>query len=269
MDEAQGALTQLRAYLAQQDLHANTQLPPEREFCEVLGVSRGELRKALAVLEENGELWRHVGKGTFVGTRPFEEITGVAEIAAASNPREVMHARLVIEPVLAREAALNATAADIAEMRQCLKASREATTWRQYENCDNRLHRLVAEASHNSLLIALFDTLNEIEQLLSERRYLAGDTITEADWRLFTTLIRFDAVYYGHFKCNWRHIWEYPNLSNYLRELYQWPGVADTVNMDHIKRHYYISMRNINPSGIVPLGPALDFEAKHDRGRFG
>jgi DNA-binding FadR family transcriptional regulator len=164
MDEAQGALTQLRAYLAQQDLHANTQLPPEREFCEVLGVSRGELRKALAVLEENGELWRHVGKGTFVGTRPFEEITGVAEIAAASNPREVMHARLAIEPILAREAALNATAADISEMRQCLKASREATTWRQYENCDNRLHRLVAEASHNSLLIALFDTLNAVRR---------------------------------------------------------------------------------------------------------
>ena len=164
MDEAQGALTQLRAYLAQQDLHANMQLPPEREFCEVLGVSRGELRKALAVLEENGELWRHVGKGTFVGTRPFEEITGVAEIAAASNPREVMHARLAIEPILAREAALNATAADIAEMRQCLKASREATTWRQYENCDNRLHRLVAEASHNSLLIALFDTLNAVRR---------------------------------------------------------------------------------------------------------
>ena len=164
MDEAQGALTQLRAYLAQQDLHANTQLPPEREFCEVLGVSRGELRKALAVLEENGELWRHVGKGTFVGTRPFEEITGVAEIAAASNPREVMHARLAIEPILAREAALNATAADIAEMRQCLKASRGATTWRQYENCDNRLHRLVAEASHNSLLIALFDTLNAVRR---------------------------------------------------------------------------------------------------------
>jgi DNA-binding FadR family transcriptional regulator len=164
MDGAQGALTQLRAYLAQQNLNANTQLPPEREFCEVLGVSRGELRKALAVLEENGELWRHVGKGTFVGTRPFEEITGVSDIAAASNPREVMHARLAIEPVLAREAALNATAADIAEMRQCLKASREATTWRQYENCDNRLHRLVAEASHNTLLIALFDTLNAVRR---------------------------------------------------------------------------------------------------------
>jgi len=164
MDEAQGALTQLRAYLAQQNLNANAQLPPEREFCEVLGVSRGELRKALAVLEENGELWRHVGKGTFVGTRPFEEITGVAEIAAASNPREVMHARLVVEPMLAREAALNATSAEIAEMHQCLRASREATTWRQYENCDNRLHRLVAEASHNTVLIALFDTLNAVRR---------------------------------------------------------------------------------------------------------
>ena len=116
------------------------------------------------MLEENGELWRHVGKGTFVGTRPFEEITGVSDIAAASNPREVMHARLAIEPVLAREAALNATAADIAEMRQCLKASRGATTWRQYENHDNRLHRLVAEASHNTLLIALFDTLNAVRR---------------------------------------------------------------------------------------------------------
>jgi len=164
MDEVQGALTQLRAYLAQQDLHANAQLPPERELCEVLGVSRGELRKALAVLEDNGELWRHVGKGTFVGSRPSEEITSIAEIAAASNPREVMHARLTIEPILAREAALNATAAEIAEMHQCLRASREATTWRQYENCDNRLHRLVAEASHNTVLIALFDTLNAVRR---------------------------------------------------------------------------------------------------------
>ncbi len=121
MDEAQGALTQLRAYLAQRDLPANTQLPAERELCDLLGVSRGELRKALAVLEGNGELWRHVGKGTFIGSRPVEEKTSIADIAAASNPREVMHARLVIEPMLAREAALNATAADLAEMRRCLE----------------------------------------------------------------------------------------------------------------------------------------------------
>jgi len=81
--------------------------------------------------------------------------------------------------------------------------------------------------------------------------------------------VRFDAVYYSHFKCNLRRITDYPNLSNYLRDLYAVPGVAETVNMDHIKRHYYVSMRNINPGGIVPLGPALDFEAAHDRGRFG
>jgi DNA-binding FadR family transcriptional regulator len=163
-DEAQGALTQLRAYLAQHDLPANAQLPPERELCDLLGVSRGELRKALAVLESNGELWRHVGKGTFIGSRPVEEFESVAEIAAASNPREVMEARRAIEPILAREAALHATSADIAEMRQCLKASRHAATWRQYENCDNRLHRLVAEASHNTVLVALFDTLNAVRR---------------------------------------------------------------------------------------------------------
>ena len=93
--------------------------------------------------------------------------------------------------------------------------------------------------------------------------------ITEADWRLFTTLIRFDAVYYSHFKCNLRRIVDYPNLWNYLRELYQVPGVAETVSLDHIKRHYYGSHRNVNPTGIVPIGPLLDFAAPHDRGRFG
>jgi len=164
MDEAVGALTQLRAYLAQHDLPPNTQLPPERELCDALGVSRGELRKALAVLEGDGELWRHVGKGTFIGSRPMEEKTSIADIASASNPREVMHARRVIEPRLAREAALNATAADIEDMLQCLKASQQAATWRQYENCDNRLHRLVAGASHNSVLVAIFDTLNAVRR---------------------------------------------------------------------------------------------------------
>src|SRR3990172_1313730 len=109
MDATQGALTQLRAWLAQRDLPANSRLPAERELCAVLGVSRGELRKALAVLEEHGELWRHVGKGTFSGSRPVEEPFDIAAIARATNPREVMRARLVIEPLLAREAALNAT----------------------------------------------------------------------------------------------------------------------------------------------------------------
>jgi putative glutathione S-transferase len=107
-----------------------------------------------------------------------------------------------------------------------------------------------------------------LEQRLSRQRYLTGDRITEADWRLFPTLVRFDAVYYGHFKCNQRRIEDYPNLSNYLRELYQWPGIAETVFMDHIKRHYYWSHDSINPTRIVPKGPLLDFSRPHDRGRL-
>jgi glutathionyl-hydroquinone reductase len=114
----------------------------------------------------------------------------------------------------------------------------------------------------------VFAALDWLEDLLSRQRYLVGARLTEADWRLFTTLVRFDAVYYSHFKCNLRRIIDYPNLSNYLRDLYQVPGIADTVNLDHIKRHYYMSMTAINPTRIVPLGPELNFSAPHDRGRF-
>ena len=114
----------------------------------------------------------------------------------------------------------------------------------------------------------VFAALDWIEDILSRQRYLVGARLTEADWRLFTTLVRFDAVYYSHFKCNLRRIVDYPNLSNYVRELYQMPGVAETVNMDHIKRHYYMSMTAINPTRIVPLGPELDFSAPHNRDRF-
>ena len=103
---------------------------------------------------------------------------------------------------------------------------------------------------------------------LSQHRYLVGNRITEADWRLFTTLVRFDAVYVGHFKCNLRRIADYENLSNYVRELYQVQGVAGTVNFEHIKQHYYYSHATVNPSRIVPLGPAQDFSLPHDRGRF-
>ena len=115
---------------------------------------------------------------------------------------------------------------------------------------------------------AVFAALDWIEELLSRQRFLLGARLTEADWRLFTTLVRFDAVYNSHFKCNLRRIADYENLSNYLRDLYQVPGIADTVNMDHIKRHYYMSMTAINPTRIVPLGPELNFAAPHDRGRF-
>jgi putative glutathione S-transferase len=114
-------------------------------------------------------------------------------------------------------------------------------------------------------IATLFESLDGLEAHLSQHRYLVGDRITEADWRLFTTLIRFDAVYYGHFKCNVRPLRDYKHLWSYVRELYQWPGVAATVNFDHIKTHYYRSHRTINPNGIVPVGPVLDLTEPHDR----
>ena len=114
----------------------------------------------------------------------------------------------------------------------------------------------------------LFDTLDQLDDRLARGRYLLGERMTEADWRLFPTLIRFDAVYHGHFKCNLRRIVDYPNLWPYLRDLYQHDGVAETVNFDHIKRHYYITHEHINPTQIVPIGPALDFDAPHGREHF-
>ena len=114
----------------------------------------------------------------------------------------------------------------------------------------------------------LFSTLDALEDRLSRQRYLMGHLITEADWRLFTTLARFDPVYFGHFKCNLRRIADYPNLSNYLRDLYQVPGVAGTVDIGHIKKHYYGSHAVINPTRIVPVGPEIDYAAPHDRSRF-
>lgn len=162
----ESALTQLKAWLAQRDLPADGRLPPERELCELLGVSRGGLRKALAVLERDGELWRQVGKGTFVGARPVEKFLSVAGIAEGSSPLEVMQARLLIEPMLAAEAAVHATASRLDEMQRCMRLQREATTWRQYENADNRLHRTVAEATGNSVLTALFDQLNAVRRAI-------------------------------------------------------------------------------------------------------
>ena len=137
-----------------------------------------------------------------------------------------------------------------------------------YPNVNNGVYRAgfaETQAAYDRAVHALFETLDELERLLGERRYLAGDRITEADWRLFTTLIRFDAVYYGHFKCNVRRIVDFPNLWGYLRELYQHEGIAETVNFDHIKRHYYITHDDINPTRIVPAGPQLDLLSPHGR----
>jgi glutathionyl-hydroquinone reductase len=140
-----------------------------------------------------------------------------------------------------------------------------------YENINNGVYRTgfaTTQAAYEEAFAALFAALDRVEEILGHQRYLVGARLTEADWRLFTTLVRFDAVYVGHFKCNLRRIADYRNLSNYLRDLYQMPGVAGTVDLAHIKRHYFASHRQINPTGIVPVGPALDFDAPHDRERF-
>jgi putative glutathione S-transferase len=153
-----------------------------------------------------------------------------------------------------------------------LRGEIDAVNEMVFSNVNNGVYRCgfaSTQEAYEEAFLDLFGVLDKLEERLSRQRYLAGASITEADWRFFTTLVRFDAVYVGHFKCNLRRIADYPSLSNYLRDLYQVPGVAETVNMDHIKRHYYGSMRTLNPSGVVPLGPALDFEAKHDRARLG
>lgn len=155
---------------------------------------------------------------------------------------------------------------------QALRAEIDRINDLVYPNINNGVYRAgfaTTQEAYEEAFRNLFDALDQVEDILSRQRYLAGSQITEADWRLFTTLVRFDAVYYAHFKCNWRHIAEYPNLSNYMRELYQVPGVAGTVDLGQIKRHYYFSQRTVNPTGIVPVGPQLDFAAKHDRARFG
>jgi putative glutathione S-transferase len=151
-----------------------------------------------------------------------------------------------------------------------LRAEIDAVNERVYHNVNNGVYRCgfaKSQAAYEEAYDGLFATLDWLEERLSRHRYLVGHQITEADWRLFPTLVRFDAVYHGHFKCNLRRIEDYPSLSNYLRDLYQVPGVAETVDMDHIKRHYYASHRHINPTGVVPGGPALDFSAPHDRAR--
>jgi len=140
-----------------------------------------------------------------------------------------------------------------------------------YERINNSVYKVGFAGSqrvYESAVKRLFDALDEIEARLDQTRYLVGDAITEADWRLLPTLLRFDAVYVTHFKCNLKRIEDYPNLSNYVRDLFQQTGVAGTVNLDHIKRHYFLSHRHLNPSGIVPLGPLLDFSRAHDRDRF-
>jgi len=152
---------------------------------------------------------------------------------------------------------------------QALHSEIEALNERIYHTINNGVYKAgfaTGFDAYQDAYLTLFDSLDWVEDILSRQRYLAGDKITEVDWRIFTTLIRFDAVYFGHFKCNRQLLASYPNISGFVHELYQVPGVSETVDMEHIKTHYYASHKTINPTGIVPLGPKQDFNAPHNRG---
>jgi putative glutathione S-transferase len=152
---------------------------------------------------------------------------------------------------------------------EALRAEVDRVNARVYATVNNGVYRAgfaTTQEAYEEAVTELFASLDWLEALLGDRRYLAGDRLTEADVRLFTTLLRFDPVYVGHFKCNLRRIVDYPNLREFTRELYQLPGVRDTVHMDHIKGHYYQSHETINPTRIVPLGPTLDLDVPHQRG---
>jgi putative glutathione S-transferase len=146
----------------------------------------------------------------------------------------------------------------------------EAVNERVYDTVNNGVYKsgfATTQDAYDAAVGPLFDSLDWLEDRLSRQRYLVGDKITEADWRLFTTLVRFDSVYHLHFKCNRHRIIDYPNLWAYTRELHQWPGVAETVNLEHIVRHYHYSHETINPNRIIPINPVLDFDAPHGRDR--
>ncbi|MBC7157343.1 MAG: glutathione S-transferase family protein, partial [Rhodobacteraceae bacterium] len=150
-----------------------------------------------------------------------------------------------------------------------LRAAIEPVNARIYDTVNNGVYKAgfaTTQAAYDEAVHALFDSLDWLEDRLSRSRYLMGERLTEADWRLFPTLIRFDPVYHLHFKCNRRRLIDYPNLWAYTRELYQWPGVRETVNFDHIVRHYHYSHDSINPHRIIPINPVIDFDAPHRRG---
>lgn len=152
-----------------------------------------------------------------------------------------------------------------------LRADIDAINQRTYDTVNNGVYKAgfaTTQAAYDEAVIPLFETLDWLESHLSTQRFLLGDTPTEADWRLFPTLLRFDTAYHGHFKCNRRRLIDYTHLWDYTRDLYQWPGIADTVNLRHVARHYYGSHPTVNPTGVVPIGPEIDWDAPHDRERL-
>jgi putative glutathione S-transferase len=223
----------------------------------------------------------------FTGGRFVDTVEGMEFLAQAYLRTDADYSRRVTAPVLwdrDEGRIVNNESSEIIRMFElgsfggdrnvelypdALAAEIDAVNDRVYETLNDGVYRCGfarTQAAYEAAFWALFATMDWLEARLEARRYLLGDALTEADWRLFPTLVRFDAVYYGHFKCNLRRLVDYPNLWGYTRELYQLPGIAETVELDEIKRHYYATHAFINPTQIVPLGPALDFEAPHGRG---
>ena len=185
-DETRAAYTQLLAYIAQRDLADQDRLPTERALIPLLGVTRSALRNALALAEAEGRLWRHVGRGTFLGGKPAATpATAGTDLRRLTSPRDVIHARLTIEPALAYQAALNASSADLDRLRRCAASCRAADSWRKYENWDNLLHLAVAEATQNPILLRLFDELNTIRRTVVWGRDRGDQPAPRADHHSF------------------------------------------------------------------------------------
>lgn len=178
-------LAKLKGFLASAELPDDGRLPPERELAQSLDVGRAVLRKALATLQAEGTVWRHVGKGTFLGDRPIDTFADINAMVQHTNPLEVMGARIAFEPEVTRCAALNATGSQITEIRNCMIKAQQAPTWRQYEQWDNRLHRTIGEAAQNSLLLGLLDTLNAVRRAVTWGRLRQTPVRPPADHHSF------------------------------------------------------------------------------------
>jgi putative glutathione S-transferase len=207
---------------------------------------------------------------TFREPDPVTGARTVYELYQRADPHYTGRATVPVLWDLKTQTIVNNESSDIIRMFDedstfrppALAAEIDAVNERIYDTVNNGVYRAgfaTRQSAYESAIQSLFESLDWIESRLTRQRYLVGDVITEADWRLFPTLVRFDAVYYGHFKCNLRHVYEYPALWKYTRELYRVPGIADTVFLEEYKQHYYRSHRNINPTGIVPVGPHVDF----------
>jgi len=238
---------------------------------------------SVAIPDDRRESWSF---GEYPGSQP-DSLNGFRYLHEAYTAARPTYTGVVSVPVLwdrERRTIVNNESSEIIRMLNsafdgvgaapgdyypaALRDEIEVVNRRVYETVNNGVYRCgfaTSQAAYDEAIGPLFETLDWLESRLATRRYVCGDRLTEADWRLFTTLVRFDPVYHGHFKCNVRRLVDYPNLWAYTRDLYQHPGVAATVDFEHIKRHYYQSHLRVNPSGIVPWGPMVDFEAPHGR----